>query len=83
MDFDTALLRALVAVADTGGFTRAAERLLPSQAYCTQLGANGKLTCTEPSLPLPGALNNNRRCLGSSGQLTLGVVSSAAKPALY
>ena len=27
MDFDTALLRAFVAVQDTGGFTRAAERL--------------------------------------------------------
>ena len=32
MDFDTALLRALVAVADTGGFTRAAERLHLSQS---------------------------------------------------
>ncbi|OEZ65983.1 HTH-type transcriptional activator AllS [Janthinobacterium sp. HH103] len=32
MDFDTALLRALLAVADTGGFTRAAERLHLSQS---------------------------------------------------
>ncbi|MDN2676629.1 LysR family transcriptional regulator [Janthinobacterium sp. SUN033] len=32
MDFDTALLRALVAVQDTGGFTRAAERLHLSQS---------------------------------------------------
>jgi DNA-binding transcriptional LysR family regulator len=32
MDFDTALLRAFVAVQDTGGFTRAAERLHLSQS---------------------------------------------------